>query len=87
MTTLGFRTATIAGIAALVLASAAIAQEPPRRGARSAREQVTEQFTQAAPGVGEPMPDVVVYDADGNERRLRELLRERYTVLVLGCLT
>ena len=33
------------------------------------------------------MPDVVVYDHDGAERRLGDLLGEQYTVLILGCLT
>jgi hypothetical protein len=83
----GCGTATIAGMAALVLTSVAIAQESPGRATRSPRDQVTDRFVEAAPGVGQPPPDVVVYDADGNEQKLRELLRGRYSVLVLGCLT
>jgi hypothetical protein len=83
----GRGTATIVGIAALALASMTIAQDPPGRGATSPRDKVTERFAEAAPAVGELVPDVVVYDADGNERKLRELLRGRYSVLVLGCLT
>ncbi len=56
---------------------------PPGMG----RDAVGGRFETVAPALGEPMPDVAVYDRDGNELRLRELLREHTTVLVLGCLT
>jgi hypothetical protein len=80
--------ATISGIlVALVVAAVAVAQEPPGRGKRSPRDQVNQRFAETAPAVGEPVPDVVVYNADGNEHKLREMLRGRYAVLVLGCLT
>ena len=46
-----------------------------------------ENFERDAPAVGEPMPDVVVYDRDGSPLRLPELLNEHYTVLIQGCLT
>lgn len=39
------------------------------------------------PGVGEQLPDVGLVDRDGNPVNLREMAREHYTVLVLGCLT
>jgi len=45
------------------------------------------RFETSAPAIGEPMPNLAVYDASGKELRLRELLRDHYTVLVLGCLT
>ena len=72
--------------AALALASmgplAAPAQPPPEAHAR-----VDESFEQAAPAIGAPAPDLVVYDRDGRRVRLRELLEGHYTVLILGCLT
>ena len=37
--------------------------------------------------VGEPLPDLVLYDARGEQRALSELLQGHYTVIVLGCLT
>ena len=69
-------------IAGLVCAGSAWAQF---RG--NPREAATSRFEAAAPGIGEPLPDIVVHDRTGQELRLRELVREHYTVLVLGCLT
>lgn len=48
--------------------------------------QVVERFEKVAPKVGDELPDVTVYDADGKEFKLRSL-KGRYTVLVFGCLT
>ncbi len=64
-------TVMAAGMADIVLA------QPP----------VSRNFERNAPVVGEMMPDVVVHDRDGAELRLRDLLRERHTVVILGCLT
>ncbi len=44
-------------------------------------------FEAVAPAIGEPMPDVVVYDDEGAPHRLPDLLRGHYSVLILGCLT
>jgi len=38
------------------------------------------------PKVGEPLPDLTVFDAQGNEFKLSSL-KQHYTVLVFGCLT
>ncbi len=67
-------------LAALGLAGSAQAQLNPR-------EQATRRFEATAPAVGESLPDLAVYDAGGDERRLDELLQGHYTVIVLGCLT
>ncbi len=67
-------------LAALGLAGSAQAQLDPR-------QQAIRRFEATAPAVGEPLPDLVVYDAGGEERRLGELLQGHYTVIVLGCLT
>ena len=67
-------------LAALGLAGSAQAQLDPR-------QQATSRFEAAAPAIGEPLPDLAVYDAGGKERRLGELLQGHYTVIVLGCLT
>ena len=40
-----------------------------------------------APKVGEPLPDLTIVAADGSPANLRQLVRGRHTVLVLGCLT
>ncbi len=67
-------------LAALGFASSAQAQLNPR-------QQAIRPFEAAGPAVGDPVPDLTVYDADGKELRLGELLQGHYTVIVLGCLT
>ena len=67
-------------LAALGSAVSAQAQFNPR-------QQATRRFEATAPAVGEPLPDLSVYDAGGKQRRLGELLQGHYTVIVLGCLT
>ena len=44
-------------------------------------------FDASTPDIGEPMPELTLYDAQGEEVRLRELFLGHHTVLVLGCLT
>ncbi len=51
------------------------------------RARVVQRFLAAAPDVGEPLPDLTIVDASGDPVNLREVAREHYTVLVLGCLT
>ncbi len=67
-------------LAALGLAGSAQAQLNPQ-------QQAIRRFEATAPALGEPLPDLAVYDAAGEERRLGELLQGHYTVIVLGCLT
>jgi hypothetical protein len=45
-----------------------------------------ERFT-VAPQIGDMIPDLVIVDDQGNPANLRELTRDHYTVLTLGCLT
>ena len=52
-----------------------------------AQPPVSRSFERNVPVTGEMMPDVVVHDRDGTELRIRDLLRERHAVLILGCLT
>ncbi len=75
------RTVWVLGLlVALGLAGDAQAQLDPR-------QQASRRFEAAAPAVGEPLPDVVLYDAGGKGLRVSELLQGHYTVIVLGCLT
>ncbi len=67
-------------LAALGFASSAQAQLNPR-------QQAIHRFEATAPAVGEPLPDLVLYEAGGEERQLDKLLQGHYTVIVLGCLT
>lgn len=69
--------------AAVALAATTASATKPKPGFRPA----IERYEAAAPAVGDPMPDLAVYDAQGEPIDLGELLRENYTVLVLGCLT
>ncbi|MFV1967199.1 MAG: hypothetical protein ACC628_17355 [Pirellulaceae bacterium] len=57
-----------------------------KKAAESPRERVIRRFESKAPGIGDPLPDITVFDADGNEFPLQSL-RGDYTVLVFGCLT
>lgn len=72
----------------LCLAAAGVAQQRPnaKAGAESPRDLVNRNFESKAPGIGEPLPDITVVDADGREFALRSL-RGKHTVLVFGCLT
>jgi len=45
-----------------------------------------EQFVKESPTLGEPYPDVTLYDASGKEVSTASL-RGHYTVLTFGCLT
>ena len=40
-----------------------------------------------APEIGEELPDLTIFDDQGNPVNVRELAKENYKVLVLGCLT
>ena len=46
-----------------------------------------ERFLNAAPGIGELVPEIEVVDDQGNPVNIREVATGQYTVLVLGCLT
>jgi len=50
------------------------------------RPQLPKMFGPGVVGVGEPLPDVRVFDERGDEFRT-SLLKGKYTVLVFGCLT
>ena len=43
-------------------------------------------FERSAPAVGGPLPDISVYDSEGNPYRIGQL-KGQYSVLVFGCLT
>ena len=79
-TTRSIATCSLLGIA---LASAAAAQ-PAGGGAAQA---VAGRFEQTAPDIGEQMPNLQIYDADGKEIWLHDALRGHHSVLILGCLT
>ena len=58
----------------------------PGDGQASPRERVNSSFDRTSPPIGEMVPDVTGYDANGKAIRLRGL-RGHHTVLVFGCLT
>jgi cytochrome oxidase Cu insertion factor (SCO1/SenC/PrrC family) len=70
--------ALMAGVWSLVLsATLAPAQE---------EKKSEEEFVKESPTVGDRLPDVVVYDSQGNEFRTSQL-GDNYSVLTFGCLT
>lgn len=52
----------------------------------SPRDQVRNRFASRSPMIGQLLPDVSAYDADGKPFKLSSL-KGQYTVLVFGCLT
>lgn len=75
---------SVAISAVLLSAGPAAAQE--NKPEETPRQAVVRQFERDAPAIGEPLPDIELYDARGKPVRLAEL-RGNYTVLVFGCLT
>ena len=57
-----------------------------RGGAEFPRRSLNRRFEARGPAVGEMVPDVSFFDADGNKLSLHSL-KGKYTVLVFGCLT
>jgi hypothetical protein len=45
------------------------------------------RFEVSAPKIGDPLPDLSIFDDQGNPVNIRDLGGENYKVLVLGCLT
>ena len=70
----------VVGIALLVAFLPALAWAQPRKKASE------EDFVKEKPAVGDPFPDLVVYDPDGKEVKSSSF-RGHYTVLTFGCLT
>ncbi len=85
-------TAAVAGLICLGVCLATATLRLEAQAPRGSSEDVGPQyvrgaFERSAPAIGEPMPDLTVYDPAGKELRLREVLSGRHTVLILGCLT
>jgi hypothetical protein len=72
--------------AAVALGAASVAAAQPGAGL-DGRGSLLRTFEANAPAVGERMPNLPVFDRDGQESRLPALLDGRVTVLILGCLT
>lgn len=62
---------------AMALPASAFAQSGPHMA----------EYEAIAPKIGEPLPDITIFDDLGNPVNLRDLPGENYKVLVLGCLT
>ncbi len=76
-------------IMTLILASAgtslALAQRPGDNDQEAGR-RVNRQFAQNAPNIGDSLPNLTVFRADGKPLSLSSL-RGSDTVLIFGCLT
>lgn len=75
----------LAGLLAMTCSPASYGQRPGQSG-QSGRSQVSSAFSRSAPGIGESIPEVTVYTADGKKFSTSQL-KGSYTVLVFGCLT
>jgi cytochrome oxidase Cu insertion factor (SCO1/SenC/PrrC family) len=60
-----------------------IAESQPKQKDKQKRE---EDFSKAQPAIGDPLPDLTVYDPAGKEVKTSSL-KGHFTVLVFGCLT
>jgi cytochrome oxidase Cu insertion factor (SCO1/SenC/PrrC family) len=68
----------------LVSFALVLAWLPPPAAAQV--RQTDEEFAKAKPAVGDPLPELTVYDPDGKEVKTASL-RDHYTILTFGCLT
>ena len=80
------RTAAMAGFMVTTLVGTGSFGQAPNRGGQSGRSGVESSFAQRSPGIGQPVPDVKLYTAEGKEFPTSQL-KGSYTVLVFGCLT
>ncbi len=55
-------------------------------GSAPAQMKENPEWVKEAPTLGDPLPDLTVYGADGKEFKTADL-RGHYTVLAFGCLT
>jgi cytochrome oxidase Cu insertion factor (SCO1/SenC/PrrC family) len=72
--------------AALLAITLIVAAFPSASWAQQRKKASEEDFVKEKPAVGDPFPDVVVYDPNGKEIKTSSL-RGHYTVLTFGCLT
>ena len=78
------RTTSLLALAVSLGLAATAAAQP---GGADGRGRLIRTCEASAPAVGELMPNLAVYDRDGQESRLPALLNSRFAVLILGCLT
>ncbi len=76
----------LAGLLAMTCSPSASYGQRPGQGGQSGRSQVSSAFNRSSPGIGESIPEVTVYTADGKKFSTSQL-KGSYTVLVFGCLT
>ncbi len=76
------RTAFLGFITFCIASNTLWAQQGPSGG----KEGVSRGFESNSPEIGQMLPDLAGFDADGKEFRLRSL-KGHYSVLVFGCLT
>jgi hypothetical protein len=50
-------------------------------------QALQERFEASSPNIGEGVPDVPVYTAEGEKVSFRDLVLGHYSVVVFGCLT
>ena len=82
------RTAVFLLVSALLLIhTGTVAAESKRAKAVGGKQMVERWFDEAAPVIGERLPDLELLDATGKPVKLRDVASGQFTVLVLGCLT
>ncbi len=77
---LRFLAVIAAGCGTIIQANAAPPLDP------TSMQGVRDNFAAIAPKIGEALPSITIYDAEGQPFALQSL-KGQYTVIVFGCLT
>ncbi len=72
---------------ALILLGMVVAPSLGNAQARSGPSGDIPRFLESGPKVGDPLPDLTIFDDLGRPVNIRDLTKGSYSVLVLGCLT
>ncbi len=67
----------------MVMAASSSHAQAPRPGVIG----VTARFIAGGPKVGDPLPDLSIFDDMGRPVNIRDITEGSYSALVLGCLT
>ena len=76
-----------AGLAAGSVQAAKVEKKEEPQAMSFGLDALAKRFEANSPGIGDRVPNVPVYTASGEKLRFRKLVRDHYSVVVLGCLT
>jgi hypothetical protein len=77
----------ILGLVLLLAVAGPFSHTAEARGNDKMRAMVGQQFIDALPDIGQPLPALQLHDDKGNLVQLGDVDKGKYRVFVLGCLT